>query len=314
MEIERNIRDGLETELFFLVNNLPQNVVFNAEHKFRHPLGIYNLSVSRIWKAFTDIVQTYMDDESNFSSLDIFHQELIESLIAFVDDTYSIFKCCFPVWDVEKNYTFNDRWLEDVNKTEINKYKEKLIPFRSRIAKINNQIKHSHGRYSHLIFTTAIGSATGYFVEGVTDENGTIGPLDHIHQPFLGKRTGTSYSKDIKDLLYNFYAIGQVAAETMVQLINTRHNIVINVKKHMNSENSEIFELVKKISSIGYIYFPDEAMLETAGISISENGFTISKPAMPVEQVKIHIPEVPYNFRAIMSGDGVSKSFGLPYF
>lgn len=316
MKIERNIEihGNLNTALYNLLSAIPEEILFYGEHKLRHPLGIYNISFRRVLNAFKSIGNAYKENKKDYTTLTTAHQEMNESIIAFIDDTYSIFKCFYPVSDIDKNPIphFNDKWLEAVNKLAIKEYKDQIETHRARIAKINNTFKHRHGRYSNIAMKTAIGTVSGYYIEGVVDDEGTIGPLEDIHPRNNGHRSATSYPKDVKDCLFHLYSIGEIASTTLYRLIKERHGIGVDSPIAEMENSHEIYEVIKMVSSMGYLYFPDEPNMENVGVVCSEKILQLTNPAIRTERNKLLIAKS-YNIETTMSADGVTRSFGVPY-
>lgn len=241
IDYEKN--GSYDTELYNLLANIPEDFKFyNGEHKLDTPLSIYHISIERVLKAFEDILENlnkYYNNSINdkcWSIIDANHKELLDSIMSFIDDGYHIMKCLYSKSSVNENERFADKWLEKIDSGIINNYKNKIKPYRKKLALMDNKIKHNHARYYHvectqrhsrLISTRSV----GYYIGGL-DEKGAALPDEDIHSLFNGMSTAISYNKDIPELLANIYYISHYTASTINKIIYKEYNkIKINIQK-----------------------------------------------------------------------------------
>lgn len=350
---------NLSTDLYTLLKNLPDNIMYHEEHGLRHPLGIYNISVNRVMSGFKGVInsintredfndlikeknedikklqeklQSVVNEEKQFIENRIVEleeqlkqisqqnatenkktldsvKELLDSLMAFIDDTYHILKCFYPANSVKKDIRFADKWMESAEKKLTIDYKNKLKEYRDILATIVNKVKHNHARLNPILFKTELGQIEGYYVEGV-DSNGSLGPDREIHKQFRNQETAFSLNRDLKFHLVHFYFICHHLKVLINRIIKDKHNLQIDTN-NVAFENSEgYFDIVKMVKALPNLFFPDEIYKPQPEILINENEVEIIFPSNNISLLLYTDSEI--SFAA--SGDGVSKSFRLPYY
>jgi len=162
-----NISNNYNTELYDVILDLPHDILFNNEHELREPLGIYNVSFKRVINGFQRILKEIQNSDVNWENIDLCHKELLDSIMAYIDDGYLIMKCLYPKVSVKENIVFADLWVKKIDESFINEYKKKIEPYRNKLALIINRTKHNHARYCHIEMSTNFGKVLGYYIEGV---------------------------------------------------------------------------------------------------------------------------------------------------
>ncbi|MFD4819539.1 hypothetical protein [Peribacillus butanolivorans] len=320
MNIARSIslHGNINTELFDIVNNIPPNILFNNEHQSRPPLGIYNVSTSRVINAFEKISKLMGTTNSDNDELEKAHKELLDSLMAFIDDGYHIMKTIFPKSAVQGNIIFADKWVKAVDiqtKSIVNDYKRIISPYRFRLALMDNKIKHNHARHCHVQVSTICGKIKGYYIEGVTS-NGAITPNTEIH-PLTnkGEYTATSYNWDVKNFFVDFYIISMLISRTIYKLISHYHGITIPTGKIVNQTyDDDLFRIHEIISNIPSLFFPQEYDNDIPQIIVkrSEGSIELRKKAYKSYIKKLRRYSS-CNVTTTLSADGVSSRWALPY-
>jgi hypothetical protein len=314
LQVTRDIAvDGnLDTELFNFLKSIPDNILFNLEHSLRTPVGIYAVSTRRVFTAFEKVTDA-LNNFKDFDTLSNAHLELLESLMAFIDDGYLMMKTLFPASAVQKKITFAHSWLKEIDKTTIEDHQRELEKYRSRLAKIVNKVKHNHARFCHVEMSTIFGKVRGYYIEGI-NKDGAIIPDTEIHPEYNNQYTAISYNRDIKNYLVYFYFIAGLIARTMHRLINKHHNIKITPSRHNNTQDHLLLEVVKGVSQIKDLFFPDEYAKEFPQVIVhNDTKIELRKPAFKTYVRKL----AKYSngkVMTVMTGDGVSNTWALPYF
>ncbi len=314
MHVCRDIKvDGnYNTELYNILVDLPRNIIFHNEHELREPLGIYNVSISRVFRAFIKLLEEFDNPSRSLENLDLAHKELLDSIMAYIDDGYLIMKCFYPKSLVSEEIIFADKWLKKVDKQIIEDYKSKIEPYRHNLALIVNKTKHNHARYCHVEISSAFGKVLGYYIEGIT-ENGEIQPNKEIHPLFKGMRTAISYNKDIRNQLTILYFISHYIAETVQKIVTKNYSISLEEDTCTYDKDNQIIEIFNGICSLKEFFFPDENNDELPQIIFSDGFIDIRKPAYKSYLNKLITPRS-MKIKTSMSGDGVTKSWALPYF
>lgn len=271
---------------------------FHARLRLRPPIGVYNISLAHVVERFERCIDEIhelppMNDRSTQASakrneflatLD----SLLDALMEHIDDCNSVLKCFF----------------EDENSNEYKKiydaFKKEIKPYRDRIGKIVNKIKHEQGRLRLVHSDSMFGTSFGYYVEGA-DSNGVIGPDPEIHHP----RGETAYSLG-RDFRLHVNGIFFVAA----RLAHAIHRATGTAVIASVPENASLANLVKRVGDIPPIFFPDEMSQPFPAVRITDSVCRISVGPSNIEKAK---SPPGANISVSFVGDGVSRSFRVPY-
>lgn len=310
--IGERVNGNYNTDLFNVIQSLPSSILYNNEHELREPKGIYSVSSSRVFRAFKNVLQEISDKNIDFLKIDLAHKELMDAIMAYIDDGYLIMKCFYHKSQVKEDIIFQDKWLRKVDNKLIEEYKQNIEPYRRRLALIDNKIKHNHARYCHVKVSSIYGTAIGYFIEGV-NEDGVIEPNRDIHPIFNGQSTAISYNKDIRDLIVNFYFISYYIAHTIEKIIQKIHGITLEKSKCAYDGDKSILDIFQSITSLKELFFPDEFNDELSQITINPGKIELRKPPYKSYLSKLLMP-TSIKVQSLMSGDGVTRSWAIPYF
>jgi hypothetical protein len=291
----RNLNERISTLEHYLKN---ENLDIKEQEKFRKELE----EKRQILKL--TLQQRHEDIKSLLSR----QKELLESMMAFIDDSYHIMKCFYPANSVKKDILFADKWMEEVEKKLIKEYKRQINVYRDRLALIVNKIKHNYARLNYIEFRTIHGVIKGYFVEGV-DKNGIIGPDREIHKLFRNSDTAISLNFDLKYHLVNFIYLCHRLKVFLEKIIKKRHGLTVNINYDQNNEKDIEVTIIKSIQSLPYLLFPDEQYKPMPEIVLMEQGVEFIFPSNTVKTLYYDKGDVTFIFTA----DGVSKTYRLPY-
>jgi len=278
--------------------------LFYQEHNLRHPLGVYNLSLGKIFLRFKDVLrelapvlQLTQNQDSNFddSNLLTHTERLLYALMEHMDDCENILKSFYPKGeDLKKQTAFTN-------------FQKASRDYSNHIGKVVNYLKHQNGRLRSITFFNEHGNCAGYFVEGV-GEDGSIGPAPIIHS---GGNTAFSYSRDLRFHLYYLYFVSKSLCDS-IDLIRKSEN---DLDSAIKTNAKDIFDVITLIQALPLTVFPDEYEKEFPKIAFenSQDGSLVLilqmkhyphglKPIKPSSKVQI-----------LLKGDGVSRSFRLPY-
>lgn len=276
-------KGNFDTELYNIIKCIPKNMLFNFEHELRTPMTIYDRSRERVIKAFEDLLEVVKIEigtdfeKVQWDKIDSKHKELLDSIMAFVDDGFNIIKCLYPKTREVKEKKSAVEWIKLVEPTLINECTSKVYQYRKKIGLIDNKIKHEHGRYQHLEFSFSYYKVYGYYIDSV-DKDGVFQPDENIHQRFYGKRTAISYNKDIRELLISFYLIAREFSNTIKKIISKEHNTRLKLEVCSCEQNDRIVELINNINGLQEAFFLDEYM-NLPQIIISDDKITLRKKA-----------------------------------
>lgn len=240
-------------------------------------------------------------------------KEIIESVIAFKDDTFQIMKCLYPrnVFQGKREPIFADKWVESINKVIIEDYK-RGIKFLDNLNYINNKIKHNNGRLSFFhIKAMNCFNIIGFFLNGV-DDKGIKQPDEYVHPKFKGMNTGYSYNYLIPLSLAYAYLVSDYASKAILKIINDFHGEKVIISSfYDNSDN--IISLIGKINRfITKILLPDEYKRDFPEIQLDNTKLKIIYPADNTF-LKKFIKYESFKAELIQSGDGFTTQFKIPY-
>ncbi len=326
---------NLYPPVYNCLRSLPDIALHHLEHGLHHPLAIYSISLRRVTQAFQEVLnendkiyQTPMDanGECNFETIALLkaQQELLDALMAHVDDCYQILKALHPLdRNQAKNVArFADRWLEQAKHPTVKQFKDRIMPYRETIAPIANKMKHEHGRLRSIVVRNpfllqdARARIAGYFIEGV-DSNATVGPDTKIH----GGNYAISFHHDLRYHFVHLYQLGHFLADALVDAINQEYNLHFVPTPYRSGSSTEIEEIkniaerifrlpflfyinevVKPISTVEIVQFEEDIKLTLNDEFVFKDVRTLNASIFTLGQVVVQY-----------SGDSVTRSWKLLY-
>jgi len=299
MKIERKTyRDGnLYPEAFNYLKSLPENIDYYQAHIERHPLSIYDLSIQRVMKALAEILDeierinhALFDAEGrldySLAKLPILQKELLEALMAHIDDCYRILKVLHP-YDSSNQVKFNDKWLDKAKNPAKKDFENNIKDYKNLLSPIVNKIKHNGGQLRSIVIysrdrrivTKPIrkkiqifprdARIVGYFLEGV-HPNGNIGPDIEIHP---NGKSAISLNRDLRYHFANLYRIGRHLKKAIVKTV--RHVETIDLPypgsiRHTSCQY-DLESIAEKISNLPSLFYQNEFDKETPDIQFYRN-------------------------------------------
>lgn len=263
----------------------------------RPPKGIYNLSLHQVVDRFSMVVQklgtlpSMNDREKSADAVrrDFLHSldALLDALVEHIEDCNSVIKCFFSS-DDDKSY-----------KAIFQAFRAEVRPYRDHIAKLVNKVKHNQGRLRFLYHQSIFGKSFGYFVEAA-DRNGVIGPDGDIHA------NGDTAFSIPRDLRYHICGVFFVA-ERLAHAIRKATGL-----EEFNAAPGDVAlgELIRSVSSIAPVFFPDEIKAPYPAIKIESEACRLSLGKENIESAKAPLTAtISVSFVA----DGVSNAYRVPY-
>lgn len=296
---------------------------YNAEWELRPPLGIYNLSLSHIWRSFEDVLDELdkVQSEKKFrvetsaedwgATLVLRQEDLISRLMRHFDDYRSVLTCFFHR---SKNKDGSPlpllKALNKVRKKDKIKSAETGIrEWRKHIATMMNHIKHYQGVLRSIVMFNEHISIPGYFVEHVS-ATGVIEPHTSVHPKHKGLYTAFSFNRDLRYLFWTVY----VVSEALANAINELEPQETNSLEVDSAADEHVILIAKRISRLPKYLFRDETEKDFPEITVSEtNNGTLLRLEYPSDKaILLGLSE--YNVKFAYVGDGVSKRFVIPYY
>lgn len=275
---------------------------FQTRLKLRHPLAVYNISISQVVGRFSATLKSHKQlllpysasmekEERNAAFVDSL-DALLDSLIEHIDDCNNVIRCFF---ETDSNTKYKKIYSQ---------FKSSIRPYRDHIGKVVNKIKHEQGRLRLISFSWPSGNSIGYFVEGVNHE-GAVGPDQDIHE---GGNTAFSVARDLRFHLCGIYFVGTHLAQAIYEASGFGTN-----DRHISATGTEgLASLIMDISEIPPIFFPNEMKKPIPSVKIN------TRSEVLIACGKIHHEKVLVlpGSRASVNfvGDGVTNTFRMPYF
>lgn len=304
VDISQDIRERLEFKAAKLLRIHKETTFYNSNYKLRHPFAIYNISMNAVLANFKNLLralESYRNDQSARELSDkeinrnliISTDQYLDSIMEHCDDCLSIIKSFFPS-EEDKKY-----------KKACRNFNQSIRTFRDHIAKQVNHIKHSQARIRLIVFYNETVSVPGYYIEGI-HTNGTVGPHPDIHP---GGNSAFSYYREIRYALCGLLFISDLLADTLNKFLP--ENVAPVEKFEVNSDKDTLAEVFKDIAIMPFVFFPDEYNKAIPSIRLTDNQRIIRYPSQIAKPQKL-----PANMKITteFQGDGVSKSFKMPYF
>lgn len=261
----------------------------------RHPLGMYNLSIATVAKAFKETLdatearkakflnnaQSKEEDEHLILSLD----SLLDTVVEHFDDAKGIM-CVFA-----------DREDQTAGRKMLNDFSSTIKEARNFSAKQANEIKHRQARVRLIRISNQQVFIPGYFIEGVSTD-GAICPNPIIHD---GGNTAFSIGRSLRTLVCSVYFL----SNALPVLATPKKTVAAKIQPTGFGQLLPVFDRLLQLDK--YVFYDEidkcPAIVETANkISISTKSRSIYQP--PPQGCRI---ELEY------TGDGMSRTFKLPY-
>jgi hypothetical protein len=287
-----------------VLQNLQGVATFEGNYGTRHPFAAYNISLTTIARRLISVLenleplevrvhhennQTAISDELLLEAMD----HLLDSLMEHMDVCGGILRSFFASPD-EKRF-----------KKVFADFKTSVEPYRKHIGGIDNYIKHNQGKLRSVFFSWLGGACLGYFVEGPVG-NGILGPVGKIHS---GENTAFSFNRDIPYHLCSVFAIGARLANALHAI--DRRLVVLPLPKMVEGQYSDWCKALQMVAGLPKVFFPDEVVKGVPKVHLNRDRLTIEYPA---QHQRVTGPPSPSKISLSYGGDGVTRSFKVPYF
>jgi hypothetical protein len=279
--IERSVEnDGnIKPEIYNLLKNLPEEVLHHRSYGYLHPLGIYNRSLSRVTKAFCNVITELKKLKKDIGLLDVHSKEfvklessnllksqneLLHSLQSHIDDCYHILKATSPYPNMDAIKSSDKKrmnrspylWLYYSKHPTFLIFKDNIQEYKSFVDLIVNKLKHEHARLRDVILANNFETRIGYFVE-VSEVDGeeevVLGPDPEIHP----NSTVFSYSRDLSFHFYNLYELSRHLKNALIKAFE-QYNFVLTDDFYFKEASTDINDIAKELYELNLLFFPSE--------------------------------------------------------
>jgi hypothetical protein len=279
---------NLYPSVYNCLRSLPDCALHHSEHKLRHPIGIYSLSLGRVVQAFKAVLDenekiyqapTDSNGQCSFETVALLkaQQELLDALMAHIDDCYQILKALYPANrnGARKPAHFAYQWLAQANHPTVERFKTQVTPYRETFAPIDNKMKHEHGRLRSIVMRHPAAlnvphlRIAGYFVEGI-DSHQILGPDQEIHE---GKYA-ISFHHDLRYHFVYLYLIGHFLAQALIDVIQIECLPSFKPEQHISVAQSEIEEIknvAERIAHLPFLFYMNEVTKPVPSVNLRVN-------------------------------------------
>jgi hypothetical protein len=284
------------------LENLNGAATYHEAYGARHPLAAYRVSLSNVASRLVvvlDELPTTRPAGPERGAADTNREQrlleaadhLLDALMEHMGDCGSILRSMFPASD------------EARHRTVYSKYKGSVEPYRKHIGAIVNYIKHNQGRLCSVSFAWLGGSIPGYYVEGPIGSG--VGPAQAIHGE---EPTAFSFNRDVPFHICSLFAVGDRLAAAL-RLADSRIGLGDSFPSTEPS-SSDLSKALRLASALPRVFFPDEVKKPMPLIQLDGHALTIE---LPSNAVKPSGPPLGSKVLISARGDGVTRSFRLPY-
>lgn len=283
------------------LNGVP---TFESAYGARHPFGAYNVSLTGIARRLIAVVEAldHVQQQAQFlaGAKSIQNEQLLEAMDHLLDALMEHMDVCNGILR-----TFFAPADDKKFKIALSAFKASVEPYRKHIGTIDNYIKHNQGMLRSVHFRWPTGISFGYFVEGPV-ANGVLGPVALVHP---GENTAFSFNRDLAYHLCNVFAVGAQLAHALHSV--DRRLVVQTPLKIVDGRESDWTRALRLTAALPAIYFPDEISKPIPRIHVSARKVFIEYPAL---RFKVSGPPAGSQISLAFEGDGVTRSFKMPYF
>jgi hypothetical protein len=175
---------------------------------------------------------------------------------------------------------------------------------RDHIGKVVNKIKHEQGRLRFVQAEKGGDKVSGYYVEAPFAGGTGLGPSELIHPP--DGRTAFSYNRDIRYHVAELVGTSEALARAIATATPSGGAGAPTAIAALTR-----LPVLERVARLEPTIFPDEgAMPWPSVIDVGADGFEIERASA----TEAPSPLVgPFQVHASMRGDGVTRTFRLPY-
>jgi hypothetical protein len=235
-------------------------------------------------------------------------EELLEAQLAHLDDCYYILKALYPPMQVKNPSRFADKWLEQAGHPTVKAFSQAITKYREEtLAPIVNRVKHEHGRLRCVIFYGQRARYAGYYVEGV-DSNDAIGPDPIIHPG----NTALSLNRDLRYHFASLYVVDEHLRQAIVAAMRKQQGVRTLAIPRIEQVDPAVVQVAQRISALPMVFYPDEVQKPCPIVTLTGAD---AKMELSATYPSAEIPFGPGSLRVqtIVAGDGVSRTFRMPY-
>lgn len=263
----------------------------------RHPLGTYNVSVGSVISSANHLLdelekiiqQSGREAAELLSKADAVRSATKQFLLAngeHVDACEKVVRCYLALKD----------------KNEQRKAKQDLRAnldwYERHVMAQANHLKHRHSQIRSICLYTNLIAAPGYFIESQINAE-AVGPDPIIHN---GQNTGFSYARQLRLFICGLFYVSR----SLTNVLRTHFGAIADSPSGVTQG---LKELLERIAAFPSDMFPDEYQQTYPAVSCTSSYIGLNYGGLKT-------PKMPYqnaSFLTVVGGDGVTRSFQIPY-
>ena len=318
MKVELNSQTGFEPLATRYLGEIPDHFLFHRQHALRHPLATYNISLQQVADEFRrvldhhDAMQRYWKEKGPstmepqpYAELLSAQKDLIYSVREHIDDCHLILQSLVDPARVNVSQPGADVLLKAARFPTLSTFVQPLKPFMDDyLLPMANKLKHKQGRLRGCAFFNDSETRLGYFLEEM-DEKEVAGPSERLHPG----NTAFSFARDARLNLYHVCFASERLVKAMTGALRSMHHYRLVQAVAPTSCNLLWRQIAQRVAGLPLALFPQELQLPFPNATLADEGFVLEYPA---QNPKLGFPQTT-RIATYTYGDGVTKSFRLPY-
>jgi hypothetical protein len=131
-----------------------------------------------------------------------------------------------------------------------------------------------------------------------------------LHERYQGQHTAFSFFRDLRYKFWIVYAVSEIVSDAITQISTPTPNTLDE-----DETDRTIVEIATRIAKLPRYHFKDEAQLDYPEVHITTTD-GITQLTLEYPSTNVILPSLFGTFQVATGwiGDGVTRSFGLPYF
>src|SRR5579862_1803056 len=250
MQYTLKVDDAVCPEAVFALAALSDSIpLFHDKHGSRHPVAIYNTSLSSVGRRLLRMVEHLSDRKGMLSHLATNspqwstelierHDALLDALMEHTEDCDNILVSFFESAEVCKKHPL------------VRTYSIAIKKYRKHIGHIVNEIKHKQGRIRLVFLSESSAVCPGYFIEGL-DHKGIVGPSPWIHKEGA---TAFSFNRDLRYHVCNVLEMSRHLATCVWALSGGKQEVSMEAAR----KKDEFTRAIEQLALFPVDVFPDE--------------------------------------------------------
>lgn len=266
----------------------------------RPPLGVYNVSIGQVThrlERLLDVLDARLagvgPTSANPEDGRVWEADLIERTDAFLDSVMEHHDDAKTILNTI-----------GVSKATFNRFQADVRPHRDDVGKVVNKIKHEQGRLRFVQAEKGDDVVMGYYVEAPFDGGTSLGPSELVHPP--DGRTAFSYNRDVRFHVAEVVGISEALARAVATITATT-----GAASSAPLPAPTRLPVLERVAQLERTVFPDEgAKPWPSVIDVGPDGFEIERSSTSEAPTPLLGP---FQVYASMRGDGVTRTFRIPY-